>query len=903
MDELDTWLGTSIGAEPLRAEVRQACGGSLEDLRSCELEDLENELSLSTWPPLERQRFLSAWRGLRGENDVDEAAADDAALDDAAADTDEEPAAAPRPPGPAPAPEPVSSPPPADAPRYAVGDQVEARWKGGERYYPALVLVARVDGSVDLRYTDDDTESRVHPSLLRPLSRRRGRARRVPPPPAPVAESSNAESEPAPAEPEPLASPMAEEPSDAESEPAEPAPSPLAEEEPAAPESEPVPAPPAPVPAPMAPEPDEPAPEDPDVKAGKERSRREQSEMDRALEAGRCATAAAAAAVDAAESSAVEATSNASEAVAADREAAGDRAVAAAAGARSHAAGSWRTATATAVDALDKAGQTEPPTAEPTDGAAAAPQPSVPPSSGTKKAGRLPKEVVPNERDWAEFRAKRDAAPPPPPAPVPPLPLSFATEPEPTEPPPISTPAVELAPPAAARAPSPESVAPDEPAPMDTTQSPAHDAPAAAASAMDVDATETASVLDRLRADMVRTVDIASRHNRPPNVDWRIGHTYSFLGAMHALGADTRAALAEALIRGRRGEIEPSTARRAVARILDGNLRTLERFQHTLRQISAPIASEATVSWFDPQTGIDLYAYSSCGAAAKEWGVRDVDIRACVEGRTPTANGLHFRRQTRWPVPAGSERVSEGVYRVGANRFRVQLGHDWGFLGNFDSAGAGALVHAAAWERLRHARRSLEAHTLWQLTEGATVDLSGCYVLLRRIASGTSFPPGFAVRKHRVPFAPFNGPHDAYFVSRQRGHEIPYGTELLNARVQRLERELTWWDPRDPSRGLCAQRLVARDGNDSYHGYHYQLVRRDGDAAAVDGNDASLVQLWRRTAVPAPVAPAPVVPPPPADWAQCATCDKWRVLPASVSAATLSDDWKCGDIGLSCSTV
>ena len=73
MDELDAWLGTSLGPEHLRAEVRQACGGSLEDLRSCELEDLESELSLSTWPPLERQRFLRAWRGLRGEHDVDEA--------------------------------------------------------------------------------------------------------------------------------------------------------------------------------------------------------------------------------------------------------------------------------------------------------------------------------------------------------------------------------------------------------------------------------------------------------------------------------------------------------------------------------------------------------------------------------------------------------------------------------------------------------------------------------------------------------------------------------------------------------------------------------------------------------------------------------------------------------------
>ena len=150
MDDLDAWLGTSLGPENLRAEVRQACGGSLEDLRSCELEDLESELSLSAWPPLERLRFLSAWRGLRGDNDVDDAPAppppppaassddeedDDSEQDEAAADTDEEPAAAPRPPSPAPAPEPVSPPPPADdAPRYAVGDQVEALWQGGSKY-------------------------------------------------------------------------------------------------------------------------------------------------------------------------------------------------------------------------------------------------------------------------------------------------------------------------------------------------------------------------------------------------------------------------------------------------------------------------------------------------------------------------------------------------------------------------------------------------------------------------------------------------------------------------------------------------------------------------------------------------------------------------------------------------
>ena len=374
----------------------------------------------------------------------------------------------------------------------------------------------------------------------------------------------------------------------------------------------------------------------------------------------------------------------------------------------------------------------------------------------------------------------RRGNPAPTPADAPPAPV--ATEPEPTEPPPISTPAVELAPPAAARAVA-APVAPDEPAPMDTTPPPPlsdDDDDAPAASAMDVDApadaAETAGVLERLRNDMVRTVDIASRNMRPPNVDWRIGHTYSFLGAMEALGAgDTRAALAEALIGGQRGELEPSTVRRAVARILGGNLRTLERFQHTLPAHSRAVTSAATVSWYDPASGVDLYAYSSCGAAAKEWGLTTELVRDCVEGNVDW-NGLHFRRQTRWPVPAGSERVSQGVYRVGDDRYRVQLGHDWGFLGNFDSAGAADLIHEAAWERLRHARRILQAHTLGQLTEGAKIDLAACYVLLRRIAMGTSFPSAFAVRKHRVPFAPFDGPHDAYFVSRRRGREIPYGT-------------------------------------------------------------------------------------------------------------------------------
>ena len=62
--------------------------------------------------------------------------------------------------------------------------------------------------------------------------------------------------------------------------------------------------------------------EDPDVRAGQARARRERGAMDRALAAARAAAHACTEAVDAAEGSAVEATSNASEAVAADREAA-----------------------------------------------------------------------------------------------------------------------------------------------------------------------------------------------------------------------------------------------------------------------------------------------------------------------------------------------------------------------------------------------------------------------------------------------------------------------------------------------------------------------------------------------------------------------------------------------------
>ena len=51
-----------------------------------------------------------------------------------------------------------------------------------------------------------------------------------------------------------------------------------------------------------------------------------------------------------------------------------------------------------------------------------------------------------------------------------------------------------------------------------------------------------------------------------------------------------------------------------------------------------------------------------------------------------------------------------------------------------------------------------------------------------------------------------------------------------------------------------------------------------------------------RTA-PAP-PPAPLVNP--AEWAQCSRCEKWRLLPKGVAAASLPDAWTCGSMGVSC---
>ena len=65
MDDLNTWVGANV-SEGYRASVLAVADG-LEDLRSSDLDELEDLLALNSWPVLTRRRFVDAWRELKGE--------------------------------------------------------------------------------------------------------------------------------------------------------------------------------------------------------------------------------------------------------------------------------------------------------------------------------------------------------------------------------------------------------------------------------------------------------------------------------------------------------------------------------------------------------------------------------------------------------------------------------------------------------------------------------------------------------------------------------------------------------------------------------------------------------------------------------------------------------------------
>jgi len=61
---------------------------------------------------------------------------------------------------------------PEDDMELARGDKVEAKYKGGRKYYKGEITRVNVDGSYDIRYDDGDRETRVKRSSIRPLNKR-----------------------------------------------------------------------------------------------------------------------------------------------------------------------------------------------------------------------------------------------------------------------------------------------------------------------------------------------------------------------------------------------------------------------------------------------------------------------------------------------------------------------------------------------------------------------------------------------------------------------------------------------------------------------------------------------------------------------------------------------------------
>ena len=69
--ELERWVEAHVANVGRRRSVLDAAE-SLEDLKACDAEELEEILDLSTWPRLARQRFLGAWAQLKDEEAEEE---------------------------------------------------------------------------------------------------------------------------------------------------------------------------------------------------------------------------------------------------------------------------------------------------------------------------------------------------------------------------------------------------------------------------------------------------------------------------------------------------------------------------------------------------------------------------------------------------------------------------------------------------------------------------------------------------------------------------------------------------------------------------------------------------------------------------------------------------------------
>ena len=123
--ELESWVESHVANVGRRRSVLDAAE-SLEDLRACDAEELEEILNLGTWPRLARQRFLGAWRLLKGEEEEEEHALVPFAL-----------------------------------PTFAVGALVDADWQGRGNFFPAVVEAAHGDGSYRVAFDDGAVEERT----------------------------------------------------------------------------------------------------------------------------------------------------------------------------------------------------------------------------------------------------------------------------------------------------------------------------------------------------------------------------------------------------------------------------------------------------------------------------------------------------------------------------------------------------------------------------------------------------------------------------------------------------------------------------------------------------------------------------------------------------------------------
>ena len=126
--ELERWVEAHIANVGRRRSVLDAAE-SLEDLKACDAEELEEILDLNTWPRLARQRFLGAWRELKVETQEEEV--EEGALV------------------------------PFALPTFAVGALVDADFQARGHYFPAVVAAAHGDGTYRVAFDDGSVEERT----------------------------------------------------------------------------------------------------------------------------------------------------------------------------------------------------------------------------------------------------------------------------------------------------------------------------------------------------------------------------------------------------------------------------------------------------------------------------------------------------------------------------------------------------------------------------------------------------------------------------------------------------------------------------------------------------------------------------------------------------------------------